>query len=202
MLSASQVRGRTHPRRSRTRAPSPARARCLRSTPSPPCTRTSHRAQLQGHTTATASSTRSRSPARASASADRVRPSPAYAWARPARTPALTRDFARCAVNFPPISSLTAGRDSASPSLPSLASSTGSSSARPLLPGINQLSPPLGTSPLHSPLHAPYRNPMSVSAMLSGPPRDHTISVYASQQQGGQTAGQQIGRASCRERVS
>ena len=31
---------------------------------------------------------------------------------------------------------------------------------------------------------------MSVSAMLSGPPRDHTISVYASQQQGGQTAGQ------------
>ncbi|KAK4705220.1 hypothetical protein P7C70_g986, partial [Phenoliferia sp. Uapishka_3] len=87
--------------------------------------------------------------------------------------------------NFPSLSSIAAARDgnggANAPNTSHTSGPSSSSSSRPLLPGINQLSPPLGSSLLHGALNAPYRNPMSVSSMLSGPPRDHSMSVYATQ---------------------
>ncbi|KAM0756247.1 hypothetical protein T439DRAFT_376477 [Meredithblackwellia eburnea MCA 4105] len=86
-------------------------------------------------------------------------------------------------VNFPSISSLA---ERAREAVSQGTNSAGLNSSRPHLPGIKSLHSPSATSS-----SLPYRsNPMSVSSMLSGPPRDHSLNAYAaaSSSTGGVTA--------------
>ncbi|GAA5892578.1 hypothetical protein JCM6882_005651 [Rhodosporidiobolus microsporus] len=90
---------------------------------------------------------------------------------------------------IPPANSPPVG----SPSIPSAGSPATTAAARPAAPGVGQPSPPVPSptgppasqpaqqppAPASSAVPSPRSNPMSVSSMLSGPPRDRPVSAYS-----------------------